>query len=294
MIALLAGALAGLGGYLVYLCWAPTARPLADTAAVLRQGNADVDDLSLGARLRVQALSLAHLLGIDRVFPASIGADLKIVDRTSDQHLTESLAGGLVGLVAGPIVAWLLSSTGSASVTLPAFVSIAFGAVGFFFPTLRLRPRADALRRSLLHALSAFVDGAFLATAAGEGVDDALREAARAGDGWAFELLQRQIDASDRRKEELWRGLDRLGRDIEVPEIQDLAISLRLTGAHGAPVSLALGAKARSLRERQATEVEGRALEAAERMAYPIALLTLGCLLYLGYPAIANVMGTFK
>lgn len=294
MIALFAGALAGLGVYLLYLCLAPTARPLSDTAAVLRNGTDDVDGVSFDVRLRIHTLSVAHTLGVDRIFPASIGADLKIVGRSSDQHLTESLAGGLIGLFFVPVIAWVLWLSGSQLFVLPVFVGVVFGVVGFFFPTLRLRPRADELRRSLLHALSAFVDGAFLATAAGEGVDEALREAARAGDGWAFQVLQTQIDASGRRNEELWRGLERLGRDIEVRELQDLATTLRLSGAHGAPVSKALGAKARSLRERQAAEVEGRALEAAERLAYPIAFLTIGCLLYLGYPAIANVMGTFK
>ena len=66
---------------------------------------------------------------------------------------------------------------------------------------------------------------------------------------------------------------------------------MSLAGTEGARVRRSLEAKARSLRARELALAEAKAEAATERMAIPTALLMLGFMLLVGFPAVASVLG---
>jgi Flp pilus assembly protein TadB len=87
-----------------------------------------------------------------------------------------------------------------------------------------------------------------------------------------------------------WAGLARLGDELEVPELKELAASAELAGSEGARVRASVAVKARALRLRALADAEAAAQSASERMSLPIVLLLVGFVLFLGYPAVVQVL----
>jgi len=87
-----------------------------------------------------------------------------------------------------------------------------------------------------------------------------------------------------------WAGLDRLGSELQINELRELAASVALAGDEGARVRGSIAAKARSIRIRGLADAESVAQAASERMSLPIVLLMVGFVIFLGYPAVNQVL----
>jgi hypothetical protein len=162
---------------------------------------------------------------------------------------------------------------------------------GFFAPDLALRSQASRRRRDFRHALSAFLDLVVIALAAGGGVDSALTDAARVGTGESFAALRRALDAARLARIAPWGPLGRLGDELGINELSELAASVSLAGSEGAKVRESLAAKAASLRAHALADAEGEAQAATEAMSLPVVVLFAGFLVFLGFPALAHVFG---
>jgi tight adherence protein C len=157
-------------------------------------------------------------------------------------------------------------------------------------PVDRASSRAAERRRTFRHAFSAFLDIVSISLAGGRGVDSALHDGASAGRGWAFSELRRALLEARLAGETPWAGLDRLGSELAVSELSELAASAALAGSEGARVRSSLAAKARAIRQRSLAESEAAAQSASERMSLPIVLLMVGFIVFLVYPAIDRVL----
>lgn len=231
-------------------------------------------------------------LGADRIAAGRFGADLRLVGRSPASVVTRSVAVGLAGLLAGPVMGGLLAALG-AGVTLtglPLVVSVALGGIWATIPWVALRTEAKARRRDIVHGLSAFMDLVALSVAAGRGVEMALDRAAASGQGPAFDVIRASLGRSRNMGESVWAGLGRLGAEMGVADLEELAASVGLAGEEGAKVRESLLAKARSLRFRLLSEVQDEASSAGERLAFPVSMLLFGFLLFLGYPAVAALL----
>ena len=218
-------------------------------------------------------------------------ADLRVTGQTATSHLAQRLAFGLLGLLWAPLVVLIMSIGGvHVGAALPLWVCVVLGPLGFAYPGLALRSAAAERRRGFRHALSAFLDVVAVSLASGRGVDTALRDGVRAGNGWPFAELERALSEARLLGESPWTALARLSRAIGVPELAELAASAALAGNEGARVRSSLAAKARAIRVRGLAEVEGAAQSATERMTLPVVLLMVGFIVFLGYPAIDRVI----
>ena len=226
-----------------------------------------------------------------RKFAMSLAADLRITGVSLEQHLAERVAIALTACLWAPLT-WALMTLAGAHIgwAMPLWVSALLAPVGFAYSSLSLRAKAGDRRRSFRHAFSAFLDIVSISLAGGRGVDSALHDAANAGQGWPFRELQRALLDAQFRGETPWVALNRLGRDIGVPELSELAASAALAGSEGARVRASLASKARTLRTRGLLEVESAAQSASELMSLPVVLLMFGFVVFLGYPAIARVL----
>ena len=106
----------------------------------------------------------------------------------------------------------------------------------------------------------------------------------------AIEELRHSLDAARLVRDTPWSALERLGNELGVVELGELAASVGLAGAEGAKVRASLGAKAASLRSHQLAEAETTAQAATEKMSLPVVLLFAGFLCFIGYPAIERVL----
>lgn len=243
----------------------------------------------------------ARLLGrawrhssIGRRIAVAHQADLRITALSIDQQLAERAVITLVALLWAPVTAALMTLAGvDVGLALPLWVGIVLAPVGFLYPSMSLRAKAADRRRSFRHAFSSFLDVVTISLAGGRGVDSALHDAANAGQGWPFEELRRALLEAQLRGETPWAGLNRLGLDLGVPELTELAASAALAGSEGARVRASLAAKARALRLRGLLEVESSAQSASELMSLPVVVLMFGFVIFLGYPALAQVLEGF-
>lgn len=218
-------------------------------------------------------------------------ADLRIVGMSGEEHLAHRLSVAAIAVLWAPAC---LALTGIAGARLPVsltmWTSVALAPAGFFIPAVELRARAARQRRSFRHALSSFLDVVSIALAGGKGVEGALNVAAGTGDGFAFRELRAALADARLQGVPPWAGLARLGAELGVPELGELAASAALAGAEGARVKASVAAKAKGLRARVLADVETAAESASERMSLPIVLLLVGFVLFLGFPAVTQVL----
>lgn len=289
--ALLVGLGFGVGLVLLAAGVAPAPQPLAEALADLhRRRPPDRDDPPASNLTRLFGRRLAASAP-GRRLTTSLEDDLRVCGMSPADHLAQRALFGLTGLLWAPLVSSVMWAGGlRVGFVLPLWLSVLAGPAAFLLPSLTIRSRAAERRRGFRHALSAFLDIVSISLAGGRGVDTALHEAANAGNGWAFEEMRRALLEAQLRGETPWWGLNRLGSDLGLPELNELAASAALAGAEGARVRASLAAKARALRLRGLTDIEAAAQGASERMSLPVVLLMFGFIVFLGYPALAAVL----
>jgi tight adherence protein C len=222
---------------------------------------------------------------------ARAAADLRITGTAPAEHLAQRMTLAITAIVWAPLCTTLMWAGGvSLPIVAPLWISLLLAPAAFLYPTLSLRSEAAAARRTFRHALSAFLDVVAVSLAGGRGVESSLHDGVEAGQGWPFVELRRCLLEARLRGEPPWSGLARLGQEYEIPELGELAASATLAGSEGARVRASLAAKAKAMRQRSLTDVEAAAQAASERMSLPVVLLMLGFVVFLGFPALNQVI----
>ena len=296
--ALLLGAGTGLGLWLVARGLFPPRPSLAEALAQLRRLPEAAPLLAPGgdgggmaARVGRPLAELAERAGAGWLVPGGVRRDLAILERTPERHLAEKLTAALAGLLVVPATsALVVLDGGRLPLALPLWGTLVLGAAGFVVPDLGIHADAAARRRDFRHALSSFLDLVVVALAGGGGVESALGDAAGVGSGWPFAYLRRALDQARLARQAPWAALGRLGAELRVGELSELAASLTLAGTEGAKVRSSLAAKATSLRAHQLAEAETADQAASEKMSLPVVMLFAGFLFFIGYPALERVV----
>lgn len=293
--AVLLGLVCAAGALLAWRALAPPPPPL--DLALRRFSRADLAPVALGDQSGGRSLSdvlgrgAARLGGTSSLVPPSIETDLLLVGRSPERHLGTKVLLALFGLLLPSATAALLVlADAGIGFGMPVAAGLALGVAFFFVPDLSVRSEAEERRRGFRHALGSFLDLVVIGLAGGAGVESALRDAASIGEGWAYGQLRHALDVTVLTGETPWAALARLGAELGVPELGELAASVSLAGTEGARVRDSLAAKATSLRDHALATAEAEAQAATERMALPVVLLFVGFLLLIGYPAVDAVL----
>ncbi|WP_436499569.1 type II secretion system F family protein [Actinokineospora sp. HUAS TT18] len=262
--------------------WAFPPRP--SLASVLAQGTAPA----------APTHRLATVLRATGSPTRQLTRDLNLLGRTVDQHLARKITLAWAGLLTPWLLQVLLAVAGTEIALLSTTAaSVAVAAAGFLAPDIQVRSKAAAHRVAIRHALSAYLDLVWITLAGGAGVETALNDAAAIGTGPAFTHIRRALDTARLTRTSPWTTLRQLGNDLDITELAELAASLSLAGTEGARVRQSLAAKATALRTRQTSDAESDAQSATERMSLPVVTLLLGFLVFIGYPAMSQVLNTF-
>jgi tight adherence protein C len=234
--------------------------------------------------------SLGHAIGIDRFVNDTARRDLRALDVSIDAHVARSLLTALELGIIVPAFSGVLALGGvNVPVAVPAGVTVLLAIVGAVLPTALLHRDAEERRRSYRHALGAYFDLVGVNIAAGKGVEGALETAAAAGQGPMFAELRQALYRAKIAGQAPWAGLDRLGDDIGITELRELAGTATLAGDVGARVRESLAAKARTLRARGLAQIEESANSANEKMSLPVVLLVVSFIVLIGYPAVYRI-----
>jgi Flp pilus assembly protein TadB len=286
--ALLLGLTAGLGLWVAAVAVRPRPAPLDRVLAALSEPARPTSEFDGGVLTRsaLRVVSAAGLTTSERE------QQLALAGRSSEAWARDKIVGAAAGF-AVPIMVWM--SLAASGVLLPpvmAGLAVAAGVGGWLLPDLKLRDEVARRRKAFQYALSAYLDLVNVILAGGAGIQTALVAAAQAGDGWAFAELRLALDRAERINQPLWTAFDDLGTELGVTELRDLASSLGLAGTQGARVRASLAVKADTLRARQIAETEAAAEATTERMNLPTAVLLLGFLVFIVFPAVTAITGT--
>lgn len=291
--AILLGLLGGVGLLLFVNGLVPRRPALAAALAQLHHQRSSrpehrVEATSLLVRVIGQPLART---GIAARLVERVGRDLRVTGRSVDELLTKQALCGFAGLLWAPVTVGIMALGGvSVPYVAPLWCSALLGIGGCLLPLVSLRVSAAERRRSFRHAFSCFLDLVSVRLAGGAGVESALAATARGGHGWAFAEIRQALAEARLMGEPPWTGLARLGRELDIGELNELAASVTLAGDEGARVRASIAAKARSIRTRELADAESAAQSASERMSLPIVLLMLGFVVFLGYPAVMQVL----
>lgn len=200
--------------------------------------------------------------------------------------LGQKVASGLVGFAFLPAGA----SVGAAPETPVAFWLLG-AAAGFLMPDLVLRSRAAEARRRMRDELVRFGEMLALAVSAGLGLEGALEQVSRGGSGRLFAEVRHLLRDAQLRGEPASAALARLPAEIGLPEAEPLATAVRTAAVQGTPITQALRAQARALRDRRRLELVEAGERAQIRMLLPVGLLILPAFFVLVlYPAAVQLL----
>lgn len=284
---LLVGAVAGLGLFLVVRGVVPTRQPLAAALVRLRAPAPELPT-SLGERLGSRLSVTLERAGLEWTGTRS---DLAVTGRSLEAHGAKKLAATLSTAAIVPAMAAVMTAGGlGVPLSLPIGGAVVGAFCGFLLPDVLVHLEATERRAELRRALSAFLDLAVVILAGGGGVETALHRASRAGSGWAPARIRSALEAAQATRVSPWSALERLGSELSIPELHELASTISLAGTEGARVRASLVAKAASMRAHELAEAEAKANRATEAMSAPVALLAIGFVVFLGFPAVMGVL----
>ncbi len=292
----IAGALVGVGVLLIVAGLRPYREPLGvvlgrlDTVERTSTSTPAPSVEAAATPANARLAGLAQRFGPVARLVARSEADLRVVGRSRDEQAARLVLIPALALLLGPVIlfAWALPS-GTHLGRLPVWVAPLGAVLGVVYVRLELRSKAAAARVQFRAALAAFCDVTSIALASGLGVVQALTSAARAGDGWAFTELRYALEHGRLHNLRAWDALDRAGVELAVPDLCEFAAAVRLAGDEGAAVAATVAQKARSLRDRLASEAERAAVSTTEAMSIPAALMLVGMFLFLLYPAVVAI-----
>lgn len=268
---------------------ARTARPWV----TVQRPTAELDWLG---RLKIRAgARVASLLSRRDVEATSLRQDLAIIDREFEDFVGASLVGGIATFIGVLLIESLMLAVGvgiPGTVIAPAALVLA---VIIVFARLQdVHKLAGQRRREFRRGLSAYLDLVAMGVIGGTGLPEALPTAAAIGKGWPFRLLSETLlrarDMSGPRAAPAELG--ELGRRIGVSELRDLATALSLTGEQGARIGKTLIDRAKTLRDRDTADVQGRAAERDSSLQIAEVGIGAGFLLFVVYPLVVSVLHT--
>jgi len=287
MVPLLLGLACGVGLWVAIVALKPRPVPLGQAIANLHRPTA-TETPSAGGPVTGRVLELLTALGVRT---PQREQQLALAGITPEAWARDKLIGATGGL-AVPLLVWAaLTGIGIQVPAAVGLLALAGGIAGFFLPDLKLKEQVVQRRKAFRYALSAYLDLVNVILAGGGGIETALVAAADAGDGWAFARLRHALHRAQRINQPLWTAFDDLGAELGVPELRDLASSIGLAGAQGARIRASLAVKADTLRSHQISETEAAAEATTERMNLPTAVLLLGFLIFIVFPAVTAITG---
>jgi tight adherence protein C len=294
--ALAAGAVAGLGLFLLIFALVPGRASLARQVAAF-----DAEHRSTWRAREERERQFGRWLG--RLLAAfcaeqgwefpSLRANLSIIGKSFENYLATKVLLGLFGFLLAPLLLLLLTLAGfHVPFVIPLWLGLALGGAFFFLPDLEVRQQAEARRRDFRHAIGAFLDLVSMNLSGGRGVPEALLTASEIGSGWALWRLRDALANARITGQTPWQALGALGTEVRVEELRDLAAALSLVADDGAKVRESLTARAASLRRRELADLEGQAGEKSQSMLVAQMLLCAGFLIFLTYPVVGVLLGT--
>lgn len=279
-LVLLAGGLIGLGATLLVVRLLPTEPDLADALDRITTAQRHQNATSATSSTATPASGKERVgLWALRVLPPAIWLrtptrELALLRVPVARFYGEKLTYAGLGLVIPPLLAFFFDTIGLGfPIIIPALASLAMAAVMFFLPNYNAIDDAKLARLEFTRALGAYIDLVALERNNGAGPRQAMETAAAVGDSWVFTRLGEELARSRWSGLPPWDALRTLATELGLPELDDFADIMRLSGEEGASVYATLRARSAAMRTAMLNDEIAQANAVGERMTIPSSLL---------------------
>ncbi|EGD43990.1 putative integral membrane protein [Nocardioidaceae bacterium Broad-1] len=269
------GMLIGLGIALLIIRLMPAEPDLADAVARLtpaRTGGAANPTVPSSQRERLGLWAI-------RTLPPGLWArtptrELALLRISLARFYGDKLLYGIVGLLIPPMLTMFFRVLGfDLPYAIPLIGSIGLAVVMFFLPNYNAVDDAKRARLEFTRALGAYIDLVALERNNGSGVRQAMEAAAEVGDSWVFTRLTEELARSRWSGVPPWEALRTLAEELGLPDLEDFADIMRLSGEEGASVYTNLRARSQAMRTAMLNDELTEANAVGERMSIPASLL---------------------
>lgn len=293
-LVLAAGALIGLGVGLAVWRLAPAEPDLADALARLsptyRPPGGDASQTVTDGRDRVGVWAMRTLPAAAWGRPPT--AELALLRIPVARFYGQKIIYAVVGLLIPPVLTGFFAVIGlGLPLVIPVVATLVVAAVMFFLPDYNVRDDAKRARVEFQRALGAYIDLVALERNSGSGTRQAMEVAADVADSWVFRRIAEELARSRWSGQAPWDALHALGTELGLPELDDFADIMRLSGEEGAQIYGNLRARSAGMRSAMLNAELAAANEVGERMSIPMSLLGVIFLAILVVPALLRVVG---
>jgi hypothetical protein len=288
----------GIGCGLAAVVWGLFPPPLTLRAALARLAGehtpapADVVSHGVGGARRIAAhLVEFNVARIPRL-AETVAADLAITGIPIETFAVKVVGYGVgLGLL-GPALWAVMGTVGiHLGFEVPAIGVLVLGGAGLVTPFVDLHQAAAARRRHFCHSLATYASLVSMAMAGSMGWASALEVAAAVSPSdWAMGEIAQALLWARAYHRQPWEGLEGLAARFDLPDLSDLARAMA-QASDGARIRDTLGAKADSLRLKEAAAMEDSAAGVTQKMLLPGVLLMVGYGVLVFYPALAAFTG---
>lgn len=294
-LALMAGALLGVGVALLLWRLSPAEPDLKDALERLspehtKRRPAQAEAAAADSRERLGLWAM-------KTFPAGAWVrtpvkELALLRISLARFYGEKVLFALVGLITPPLMTGFFTLIGlRLPFVIPVLATVVFAVFMFFLPDYNARDDAKNARAEFNRALGAYIDLVALERNSGSGSRQAMEQAAAVGDSWVFRRLSEELARSRWSGVAPWEALRALSRELGLPDLEDLADIMRLSGEEGAQVYTNLRARSAGMRSAMLAAEKAKADEIVERLYIPMSMLGVIFLAILVAPALLRVIG---
>lgn len=200
--------------------------------------------------------------------------ELALLQMPLERFYGEKVTLAFIGVVAPPLLVTFFRFLGlGIPYQVTPVLSLGLGAFLFFYPNLDAVEQAKKARAEFRRALGAYVDLVALERLNGAGALQAMESAAEIGGSWVFTRLSEDLARSRWSGVPPWDSLETLADDLGLPELDDFADIMRLSGEQSTAVYGHLRARAESMRSAILADELAQANALGERLQIPGALL---------------------
>lgn len=215
---------------------------------------------------------------------------LRMAGRSLDRHFAHKALAGLTGLLLPGLLGLVLLVTTGSGFEIPAAAGLVLAVVGFVLPDIALRRSDTAVTEDATEALLTYFDLVTLERLANQSGSQALRAAAAVSDVTVFAAVRDALERARLEQRAPYAELQRLGAELELPALVDIADVMALDEA-GAALSGALRARVKELRDAHLTQAKIAAAAVSERMAFFMVVPSLVFGLFFLVPPILRLVG---
>jgi hypothetical protein len=211
-------------------------------------------------------------------------ADLEILNMTRAQLAGQKLTRAGVGLLMPTVLTVLISLGGTPPpIIFPAGFALILAAVLWMRASTEVTRKAACGRAEFRAALRAFLQLVAQERAARGSPTEALEEASRGWQSWAYQLIHAEVLRAELAGQQPWAALRQMGTRLGVEELRGLA-EIVATAADGAAVFDTLLADSRNLHHAELAAHQASENAASERLIQPLGLLAFGFVLLIIIP----------